>query len=743
MSSRPDAWTLERVFLLIIKGGIFILPLIALVISSSLYFPFISGKNFIFRIVVEIIGALWISVAILNQEYRPRRTMIFWALFALIAIASLSTVFSADPYRSFWSNFERMEGLITYLHLFLLFLVLSSVMKKDRDWTVLFFVSLATSVIVSFYGLLEKTGAISSLTGGGRIFSTLGNSIYLAIYLLFHLFFICWALLKSKKLWLKIILGVAFILDTIVLLFSQTRGALVGFGAGFLIMLLLFILFNKSKKIKIAAGILIAVSLFSAFMIYKYHDVLIAKNIPGISTLASISFSEPTAVSRVMIWKIGLSAVKDRPLLGWGLENFQIPYAEHYIPSLFGNEPWFDRTHNVVLDWFVSAGILGGLAYLALFAIIFWTLVKLWRAGKLTKNEGILAIGLVVSYLIQNLFVFDNITSHLIFISFLGYVASRENTGTLSSLRVKIGNSTKEIIAPATAIIFGLVLAVWINAKPISVAYNLINTMSTTSEGVNFSDVLGKFKSVLSEGTFGQREGREQLTNLTNTVVTTKTSLKPEEILELMNLTISEMKKEVAAHFSPKHHIFLARLLEQYYSLTGNGYKEALDEYKNAVSLAPDYVPVKIGLIELYLARGDKENASSILADLERYKAKSWAFWKTIMMAYVFMGDEQGVRKSLININELGVAIQNDEIETIGKLALSRKLPAIATFLYETSYRASKSVSSTLSLAEIYADSGSYDKALDFAHEALALDHSLKDEVSKFEASIEDARGKK
>ena len=42
----------------IIKIGLLIVPILPLVITKSLYFPFITGRNFIFRIIVEIIFVL-------------------------------------------------------------------------------------------------------------------------------------------------------------------------------------------------------------------------------------------------------------------------------------------------------------------------------------------------------------------------------------------------------------------------------------------------------------------------------------------------------------------------------------------------------------------------------------------------------------------------------------------------------------------------------------------------------------
>ena len=49
-----------------IYGCLFLIPFIPLVVTSSMYFPFITGKNFSFRILSEIIIGLWGVLAVLD-----------------------------------------------------------------------------------------------------------------------------------------------------------------------------------------------------------------------------------------------------------------------------------------------------------------------------------------------------------------------------------------------------------------------------------------------------------------------------------------------------------------------------------------------------------------------------------------------------------------------------------------------------------------------------------------------------
>ena len=51
----------ERIFLWIVRIGLFAIPLLPLYVSSSMLFPFITGKNFAFRIIVEIAFIFWLG----------------------------------------------------------------------------------------------------------------------------------------------------------------------------------------------------------------------------------------------------------------------------------------------------------------------------------------------------------------------------------------------------------------------------------------------------------------------------------------------------------------------------------------------------------------------------------------------------------------------------------------------------------------------------------------------------------
>src|SRR5690606_21287853 len=105
--------------------GIFLILLTPLIITPDLFFPFVTGKALFFRFFVGAIFSIYLASFFFSSDFKPKVNKIFYSVSFWIGVAVLATVFSLDVGLSFWSNFERMEGLITFLYLFAYFIVLS------------------------------------------------------------------------------------------------------------------------------------------------------------------------------------------------------------------------------------------------------------------------------------------------------------------------------------------------------------------------------------------------------------------------------------------------------------------------------------------------------------------------------------------------------------------------------------------------------------------------------------------
>src|SRR3989344_3088336 len=128
------AMMLEKTLRYIVLAGIFALPFIVFIVAQSLFFPYITGKNFTFSIIVEIITGAWLALALVRTEYRQRTKWHLCPLDNFVIIVAIADSNGMYPFKSFWSNYERMDGWVTLAHLFASFVVASSILNTERLW---------------------------------------------------------------------------------------------------------------------------------------------------------------------------------------------------------------------------------------------------------------------------------------------------------------------------------------------------------------------------------------------------------------------------------------------------------------------------------------------------------------------------------------------------------------------------------------------------------------------------------
>ncbi|MBU6431053.1 MAG: O-antigen ligase family protein [Patescibacteria group bacterium] len=585
----------------LIYGGLFLVPFIPLIVSSSMYFPFITGKNFAFRFLVEIITGLWAILAVRDGKYRPKFSMISWSVLVFVAVIALADGFGVYPYKSFWSNYERMEGLVTLLHLLGLFFVASSILKTEKLWSRFFHTSIAASVILGVYGLFQLSGAIAINQGGVRVDGTLGNATYLAVYMLFHIFLTAFFLTGRYydrrgargffKDYVNYIYGAIIVLQAVMLYYTASRGPVLGLIGGIFIGSILVIIFEKEKKsAKKAAIIALAaiIAIIGFFIVFRDSDFVRNSNV--LSRFSAISAGEQTTRSRFMIWNMAYQGFKERPILGWGQENFNYVFNKYYNPKMFDQEQWFDRTHNVFFDWLIAGGSLGVLSYLSIF---FAAIYLLWKkeGWGLSAAEKSVFTGMLFGYFFQNLFVFDNITSYVLFFSVIAYGHSRKISQS-ANLPVKKEIQINSLVAgwiivPAT-LVLALFSIYFFNYKAYSASLALIEAM-TPYDGVTKN--LESFKKALAYGSFGDSEIREQLVQTVMKIATSDAS--PQIKQAFFDLTVSEMKKQLAkTPDDARYHLFTGSMLTAF-----KQYDEGLKGLQRASELSPNKQTIRFELI--------------------------------------------------------------------------------------------------------------------------------------------------
>lgn len=502
---------LNKILIISIKALLFLTALTPLIITWSTGFPYIFGKLVFFRSVVEIALILFL-VYLLTWIYTDKKStaeiginqrlksalisiiknplFIFTCLFILSLI--LSAIFAVNSYRAFWGTIDRGEGLFGMLHCFAALFLYLFFFKKN-DWLNLFRIYLVGGLILIFYALLQYFKiydfpfALKFIDP--RPGSFIGNAAFLATHMIFVIIFAVIVFSEKtrinadKKLinadtkistnqrlnafW-KYFSLLIILLAIITIFITGTRGAILGLGTGFMLLLFYFAfkkplidadekLINadnhphKSAKISIyqrhiSAALLIFVLAFG-ITFWLTRNATIWQKIPGFNRLAQTAFlniNDPSTQTRLITWKLSWKAFKEKPFFGWGPENYLVAYEKHYDPVFASyGETWLDRAHNKIFDLLVTQGILGLLTYLGIFAAAFYLLFKkpLINADKnpIYADENIsgnqpksAAISVqpfimagLIAYFVQNLVLFDQLNSDIVFFVILGYLISK------------------------------------------------------------------------------------------------------------------------------------------------------------------------------------------------------------------------------------------------------------------------------------------------------------------------------
>jgi len=468
-----------------VLASIFLVPLVPFIVANgmflpNLFFPFITGKNFVFRILIAVMVLCYVLLAMREPKYRPRGSMLMWTALAFVGWMGIATFFSVDPIKSFWSNFERMEGFVGLVHLFVWFVIAGAVLSAENLWHRFFNVAIGASAVQGLYALLQLGGALAISTQSGvRLDTTFGNAAYFAVYMLAHVFLTLYMMARTSRssglMWLY---GSALVLQFGGLYFSETRGAFLGLIGGLIIAAAWVAIRGKGVELRTLRRVAFSALGVIALLVVVFFAI---RNTPlvqysnTLQRLAAISLEDNTTQSRFLIWQMAGQGAMERPIFGWGQENFSFIFNKYYNPAMYGQEQWFDRAHNQFLDWLVAGGVPAFLLHLGLYLFGAWAIVR----SRLTVAEQAALLGLLAAYAVNNSFVFDNLVSAIFLWVLLAYLHSISRTNAPSlSLSRPMGDHSIAVAAP---IVIGVVLiGAWaLNAPGFTRAATLVDALQT------------------------------------------------------------------------------------------------------------------------------------------------------------------------------------------------------------------------------------------------------------------------
>jgi tetratricopeptide (TPR) repeat protein len=386
---------------------------------------------------------------------RIRRTPLVLPTLILVGAYLVSTVFSVVPRISFLGSYVRSQGTYTFLcYVAIFFMVLSHMRTRAQVNRVLHAVILS-SLPIAIYGIIQHTQvapgiSLDPLPWGGdvtqRVAGNMGNSIFVAAYLIMALFLTLERLVDGVAALINVehgtmadalrTAGYLFVIavQLITIVYTQSRGPQLGLVAGLLVFVALGALLavrwaarrtrdsrwlERVKRL-IGLGLVGILALGLAFLVLLNRPtgpLARLRGAPYIGRMATLlNTTAGTNAVRVLIWEGVVDMMLKphapiqypdgrpdllngvRPLIGYGPESMWVAYNRFYPPDLAHYEARNaspDRSHNETFDALVRTGLLGLAAQLVLYGSLFYYALR-WLGLMQGRGRRILFLGLLV-----------------------------------------------------------------------------------------------------------------------------------------------------------------------------------------------------------------------------------------------------------------------------------------------------------------------------------------------------------
>jgi len=205
----------------------------------------------------------------------------------------------------------------------------------------------------------------------GRATGPYENPIDLATYLMVILPVLL-SFLLARRTRLRGLLWVLFV--PLVLCFAGTEalGAWLGLGIGIMFMM-------RTAALRWSAVVLlIGVAITAGVLLHSRHHLS-----------GTLSLSEIGKVDRWMMWQAAFGMIRDRPILGHGVNTFMANYLKYWV----GGEQQPRYAHNCYLQVAAETGVVGLSLFLALLGAFFGHLVR--RLRSMAHDNRIILSGLM------------------------------------------------------------------------------------------------------------------------------------------------------------------------------------------------------------------------------------------------------------------------------------------------------------------------------------------------------------
>lgn len=324
---------------------------------------------------VLVLGAfiVWVTKIIAQRKFTFVRTMLDIPVLVFVGIYVLASIFSVDKISSILGLYGRFNGaMLAVLAYALLYFVITNNVKKMKTIKCIVFSLLASGGVVAVFSLLQIFSVFILPFDFSKVksFNLIGGSLTsVSIFLALLIPIAVSLLLAAQKIYIKALLAAFLGISFVLLIFIDSTASWIGLAAS-MVVLFAFILVRLEKvKSRLTSIIPVILVLAIVFLLIPTASI-IKTGIPAEVTL-----------SHKLSWSIANNTIKEKPLLGSGPDTFVYDFSKFKSQDFNNSLLWslrFDKSSSEVMQVLSELGILGAVAYIALFLMFLWGAVKIF-----------------------------------------------------------------------------------------------------------------------------------------------------------------------------------------------------------------------------------------------------------------------------------------------------------------------------------------------------------------------------
>jgi O-antigen ligase/cytochrome c-type biogenesis protein CcmH/NrfG len=453
--------------------------LVPLIFDQSFDLPFSVAKALLSHaIAYALVGVL------AGLFIRYGRSFFVWSwlhvpVVAFLAVSAIAAAFAADPVLALYGSHQRMLGLGTIADWVVLYFAIVHLVRGRTSAIVLVTCALGASAVVLGYELMQLSGRDPfrwNIESAERPFSTMGESTGLAQYLaslamgVFALGLLVDRLNRRTR-------GALLFYSAVLLtgaIATGTRALLLGIVSGTLA-LVVFIWVGHSQKRGLLLAVLatvLAAGTLTLALVPSFFGARLAGTIERLQANDDedlLARLEPSGADRSALFQIGLSMLLERPLVGYGPDNFAAG-VPRYRPE--GAHPQIQQSlatseHSWVVHVATGGGILGLTTFGAIVIVAF---IMSLRFG--SNSAAVAGAAMLASFLGTGLITVNELGTEWLFWSGVGMIAQstqsppppfpvlRRLVGTRGPRSRNTSRASYRLrLAPAVCVAAGILLA--------------------------------------------------------------------------------------------------------------------------------------------------------------------------------------------------------------------------------------------------------------------------------------------